>query len=299
MKNLQVQYKIFSLIFILNMLWYIYNYTGGFVRFPPFEAFWYNKMYLIGFLIHVIGLISIIIFIASGFTKNNLLMFYLCTYIFSVTAVILSYYRLFNPNVDSIYSFNREKRHVPSMHYFYMILFLATFIYYWWILRKLIKSKTVEIKETVYETGTTKEIVIANRWQRFTNRLIDGSLILYQMIRIFFYANYLNAPDFGNEYFTLLVIETPLILFYYLLFEGAFGITAGKCLTSTITINNVGERPHFGKIILRTFCRFIPFEAFSFFKSDVIGWHDSASNTYVARCINLENDIQVEVSAAT
>lgn len=72
-------------------------------------------------------------------------------------------------------------------------------------------------------------------------------------------------------------------IFYYVFFEAIFGKSIGKFITGTIVVNENGVKPSLGVVFKRTFCRIIPFEAFSFFGSGGRGWHDSFSNTYVVR----------------
>ena len=49
-----------------------------------------------------------------------------------------------------------------------------------------------------------------------------------------------------------------------------------------------GSKPIFQDIFLRSLCRFIPFEVFSFLGSEGRGWHDSMSNTYVVDIAKFE-----------
>ena len=69
--------------------------------------------------------------------------------------------------------------------------------------------------------------------------------------------------------------------FYYMFFEGIWGRSPGKWIFGTAVVNEDGLKPSFGAIALRTICRFIPFEPFSFFGER--GWHDKISNTYVIK----------------
>ena len=67
---------------------------------------------------------------------------------------------------------------------------------------------------------------------------------------------------------------------YYLIFEGLFQTSPVKYITGTRVVNaSTMESPGFGKIFIRTLCRRIPFEPFSFFGQQ--GWHDSISGTEV------------------
>jgi uncharacterized RDD family membrane protein YckC len=70
-------------------------------------------------------------------------------------------------------------------------------------------------------------------------------------------------------------------LFYYLLFEYfTKGKTLGKILTRTRAVTEEGENLTFGQTLIRTLCRLIPFEPFSFFAASR-GWHDTISRTMV------------------
>ena len=84
-----------------------------------------------------------------------------------------------------------------------------------------------------------------------------------------------NIPSF--------LLGVPILIGYYLFFEGLFGRTVGKFVTGTRVVNELGLRPSFKQILGRTFARLIPFEAFSFLGSDSRGWHDSLSKTFVVR----------------
>jgi len=49
----------------------------------------------------------------------------------------------------------------------------------------------------------------------------------------------------------------------------------------TIVVDERGNKISFGKAALRSLCRIIPFEAFSFLGEEGRGWHDTITNTYV------------------
>jgi uncharacterized RDD family membrane protein YckC len=66
---------------------------------------------------------------------------------------------------------------------------------------------------------------------------------------------------------------------YYGLSESLTGRTLGKLATGTRVVNNKGITPSVNEILLRTLCRFVPFDALSFFGDS--GWHDDWSKTKV------------------
>ena len=77
------------------------------------------------------------------------------------------------------------------------------------------------------------------------------------------------------------VIGFILIVLYYTLIEASTGRSIGKYITGTKIVNMQGEKPNTSTIIIRSMCRCIPFEPFSFFNSKASGWHDSMSGTRV------------------
>jgi len=70
---------------------------------------------------------------------------------------------------------------------------------------------------------------------------------------------------------------------YYAGFEAAFGKTPGKMLVGTRVVTTTGGEPSFGQCLGRTFARCVPFEPFSFFGANAVGWHDRWTNTRVIR----------------
>ena len=133
------------------------------------------------------------------------------------------------------------------------------------------------------------EIIASNR-QRFVNVVIDyiarialtfligivagtiGVLTGNEEILIFFQ----NITQLQEITFGLIVL-----LIYYNVFEIFFGTTIGKLFTKTVVVDVYGEKPNANAILIRSLCRLIPFEVFSFFGTPCIGWHDSLSKTYV------------------
>lgn len=77
-------------------------------------------------------------------------------------------------------------------------------------------------------------------------------------------------------------ISWPIMLGYYVFFEGVLGATPGKMVTRTRVVDLYGGKPSFGQILGRTASRFVPFEAFSFLGQGS-GWHDRWSKTRVVK----------------
>lgn len=80
---------------------------------------------------------------------------------------------------------------------------------------------------------------------------------------------------------------------YYLIFESLFARTMGKIITGSIVVNENGLKPNFKIICIRTVCRLIPFDLFSFLGKSGRFWHDSISKTYVVEKKDLESDMEI------
>jgi hypothetical protein len=89
-----------------------------------------------------------------------------------------------------------------------------------------------------------------------------------------------------NEFFRTNIFEVIADIFmgiaYYLVVESLLKTTVGKVMTNSIVVDSTGKRASFSRMLLRAFCRFIPFEAITFLFSDR-GWHDKLSGTYVVK----------------
>jgi len=139
-------------------------------------------------------------------------------------------------------------------------------------------------KADVVGTASEEPVRLASRGQRFANLIIDTIAIYIVAFVIgigltFTNATFLNDDSLLSAY----AFGVVLALIYYVPCEAAFGRTVGKLITGTRVIMADGDPPNALNVVGRTFARFIPFEAFSFFAGDSVGWHDSLSRTRVIR----------------
>lgn len=129
----------------------------------------------------------------------------------------------------------------------------------------------------------------ASKGKRFANFLLD---LLFSIIFIFiisfaiaviFMALSGSIPSFLVEDSKLIDYLLGFIIgmIYYCGLEATTGRTIAKYITRTKVVNEKGERPDFKSILIRSLCRYIPFEPFTFFGSDNSGMHDRVSNTRV------------------
>ena len=77
-----------------------------------------------------------------------------------------------------------------------------------------------------------------------------------------------------------LISAIAFVIFYFIL-ESISQKTIGKLITKTKVVLENGDKPSSETIIIRSLCRIIPFEPFSFLGEIPRGWHDTLSKTYV------------------
>jgi uncharacterized RDD family membrane protein YckC len=124
---------------------------------------------------------------------------------------------------------------------------------------------------------------------RLINYLIDmlAVIILELVIGVVILKLYGNNSGIYSymhiDQVGLLVFVFLLNMIYYTLFESITGKTIGKYLTKSKVINLNGEQPGMASVLLRSLCRFVPFDQFSFLSSDHTGWHDTLSKTIVIK----------------
>jgi uncharacterized RDD family membrane protein YckC len=126
-----------------------------------------------------------------------------------------------------------------------------------------------------------RPIVPAGKGRRFGTFVVDYACF----IALSFCIGVLIVLLFGDaglaavEKIPDLIFGGFVIALYYIFFEGLWARTPGKFIFGTVVVNERGGRPSIGQIVGRTFCRFIPFEAFSCLTER--GWHDSIPKTLV------------------
>jgi hypothetical protein len=111
----------------------------------------------------------------------------------------------------------------------------------------------------------------ASKTKRFINYIVDR---IISLILVLLLMSIIPLSIKGISFF-------PLLFLYYFLTEYFFNKTFGKFLTKTRIVNSKGEKPTTKELLIRSLCRFIPFESFSFLSSNGKGWHDSISKTSV------------------
>jgi len=134
-----------------------------------------------------------------------------------------------------------------------------------------------------------KPELLASKGQRFANLIVD---LIFRVVLMFLFglvAGFLAL--FGSDGLLVWITEIgtlgeqilgwTLMLIYYTVMEATTQRTIGKYISGTKVVMEDGSKPTIGTVLLRSLCRLIPFEAFSFFGDPSRGWHDTITNTYV------------------
>ena len=133
---------------------------------------------------------------------------------------------------------------------------------------------------------------LATTTDRFINRIVDYIVVMLISILIGVSLGIFSRSIGDNtlvyklentgrlfDYITGFI----LTIIYYSFFEAIFEQSIGKMITKTKVVDEKGNKASLSTILLRSLCRFIPFNAFSFLGDSPIGWHDSLSKTRVIK----------------
>jgi uncharacterized RDD family membrane protein YckC len=137
-------------------------------------------------------------------------------------------------------------------------------------------------KAPVAEYEERREIEPVSKGVRFGEFVVDyiGFFLFAVVVGAFIGAIFGEAGVAALQSIPDILLGVSFMFVYYGFFEGIWARSPGKWIFRTKVVTEEGEKPTFGKIALRTVCRFIPFEAFSFLFAER-GWHDKLSGTSV------------------
>ncbi len=268
--------KIYQAISIIIGLVLLYS-LGTTLYYTFKSSFFFNMGNFGRMLPAIIGLAGIIIFNSSNFKKSGMLRMFMCFQISSFPFTIWFYIKYFT----GFSEFDIQKPEITLMliaGIFFTLITVASCCVGLWLLSKQQQPKLVFIE---YENERVGQFEPAGAGLRVTNRIVDAAIVLFFIFVYLIGGRLFFGHTRINSYLQFSILEIPLLIFYYLLMEGVFNTTAGKCVTNTVIVNESGGRPNFGQILGRTFCRLIPFDALSFLGNSTRGWHDSLSGTYV------------------
>lgn len=120
----------------------------------------------------------------------------------------------------------------------------------------------------------------ADKGARLGNVIVDTILVLIFM-QLLSIILYLIPEDVAEDYIIAFSIY-PAVAYvgYHFFFEYVLGKTPGKFLTRTKVVDERGNKPLVGRLLIRTVLRLVPYDTVSFLFG-FIGLHDSISKTFV------------------
>ncbi|MFT3793201.1 RDD family protein [Flavobacterium sp.] len=150
----------------------------------------------------------------------------------------------------------------------------------------------------------TRQVKTIESPKRFLHYVVDNFIIQ----SVFFGIESVGEIIAGKiGLFMLGFINLPsfLVLYigYYAITELLFQRSPGKFLTKTVVIDEYGNKPELGILLLRNALRVVPFEALSCLGDKYsYGWHDKWSKTWVVteserdelKRLQLENENEIE-----
>jgi uncharacterized RDD family membrane protein YckC len=283
--------KIYTVISVLILLILLYL-KGRFIYFNFHVLNRIDTLSYVRMLPDFAGIAGVVLFYSSGFKKTNLLRWFMCLVVFSLPFNVWYYILYFTSERTYFDTASKVTPLLISGMLITLVLAACCDIGLW----LLSKEKTVKLTFAVHDGKPVREFRPASRGARFVNRLTDIIVMLFIVISNLYTFVFLFKTSFNpRSYQGLFLTELFFLVVYYLLLEGIFNTSPGKCITNTVIVNENGERPRFSQIAGRTFARLIPFEAFSFFGAGARGWHDTLSNTYVVAAANKEEEAINEI----
>lgn len=133
----------------------------------------------------------------------------------------------------------------------------------------------------------------ADKGKRFINYIIDiicfliFTFLIGILLGILSMTLGFNLPQ--NDFFYNIIGLICVIIYYSTLEILTKGRTIGKLITGTKVVMIDGSTPTTKDFFMRSLCRVIPFEAFSFLGEN--GWHDSITKTTVVNKKAFEADL--------
>ena len=149
----------------------------------------------------------------------------------------------------------------------------------------------------VAEMHGVQAMVDAGKWRRFFNLLLDYVAVML----VVFVLTVLAVVVGGDEAVAWIdtmgiwkeqLLGVGMMVAYYTVMEGLFGLTIGKWITGTRVVDEAGGPPSWRQALLRSLARLFPFEAFSVLLSEdgaARGWHDRLPRTRVVMRNSLQD----------
>lgn len=240
----------------------------------------------IGLCIHSVWLLGSILFLKYGYREIRLLrfmyatMFGLCSIgLLQLLPTMLLYYKRAATELQGHDPINYVNIAIGVIKMLFMAC--ASFV----IVRHLGEGRMLQFTTRVIEDQTFNRYTEASLWQRLLHLIVDLFLSIAIFAPVVFSLAYILFADISSvseKSSQQIIVYTMVLLcrfLYYVFFESIFSATPAKYLSESKTAYANGTRITIGTAFVRTICRFIPFEPFSAFSSNM--WHDQISDSRV------------------
>lgn len=231
---------------------------------------------IINITFYVLLLISVVLYHFSKNKETRLLRFLLSIIFFDnlITIIWIIIYNLFARDVNV-----ESKQNAIYLTILFGLIKIVFAVISYYALKYFRDNSTLDYTVKTIGVENHNHVILTRKWQRFFHLIMDTfcTILLFSFL---IESPILKYPIFRNEYMAIVLLFVVRMC-YYITFESILGATPAKLLTESRVINEKGNSPYFINILTRSIFRFIPFEPFSFFGNK--GWHDSLSNTYVAK----------------
>lgn len=149
----------------------------------------------------------------------------------------------------------------------------------------------------VVEVHLAQAMADAGKWRRFFNLVLDylamlAAFFVVAVVTILLGGEAAIAWIEDMGFWQEQLLGVGMLLAYYVVMEGLFGLTIGKWITGTRVVDERGGPPTCRQAVLRSLARLIPFEPFSLlFSEDGVarGWHDTLPGTRVVMRTSLQS----------
>ncbi|UTA67728.1 RDD family protein [Emticicia sp. 21SJ11W-3] len=192
--------------------------------------------------------------------------------------LIIIFFERIHALISLVVAFIRMSEYTPS--FIYITVTVVS------LLASIFSLNYIRTKLSVTIASDAEELVEQNVSERFLNMIIDQIVITFLAFVSTYWIvlakfEYSNVSDWKFIIYFQICYSLQFFLYYFII-EGCFKTTVGKVITKSTIVNSEGEFISMGNAFIRTLCRYIPFEPFSFLIGSR-GWHDSVSNTSVVK----------------
>jgi hypothetical protein len=262
---------------LLNPFFLDWIFSGNSLR--------YNGLNYVNAVVDGILLLGAITFVASGYKKTRLIRFvfsiiFLSNVLVFVTVILLFIFK-------SFFAIWLQGIFLRLLYYLLNAFWIFAALK---VLNHLKNQKSLQLEVVDDAEHPQTYYIKAAIGYRILHPLVDMLVtiaLFSEMLSLFvdYHSGALfrfmtQTPEsWAQKNITLIMVALRIL--YYIICESVLGCSTAKYLTQTRVIDYDGNKPSVKKVIIRTLCRLIPFEGFSFLAND--GWHDKISKTIVVR----------------